>query len=87
MGLLDEKIFYAPEDVDFCLCCWEQGNGVYKDYDAKIIHSWQRISRKKLFSRHNVEHIKGLLYLFRKHHFFFSASKYEEKVAQYRTFV
>ena len=64
IGLLDEKIFYAPEDVEFCLRAWINGYNVLYDKNIEIIHEWQRISRKKLISKHNWEHIKGLIYLF-----------------------
>ena len=42
---------------------------------ARIIHEWQRISKRKLISRMNWEHIKGLCYMFRKHNYFFSTKK------------
>ena len=83
IGYLDEKIFYAPEDVDYCISCWKSGLSVVKDQNAKILHSWQRLSRKKLFSKHNWEHIKGLAYLFWKHRYLWSARKIERLVADY----
>lgn len=67
IGYLDEKIFYAPEDVEYCARCWKAGLKVVYCKEVSIIHEWQRISRKKLFSKHNFEHIKGLFYLNRKH--------------------
>ena len=75
VGLLDEKIFYAPEDVDFCIRVWKAGMRVQYCYDADILHHWQRLSRKKLFSKHNFEHLKGLVYLFWKHKYLFHATK------------
>lgn len=64
VGFLDEKIFYAPEDVDWCLRCHESGLRVVRCYEAYIVHEYQRLSHKKLFSKTNFEHIKGLLYYF-----------------------
>lgn len=75
IGLLDENIFYAPEDVEYCIRCQKMGYSVQYCYDAEIIHEWQRLSRKKLFSKHNFEHIKGLIYLFKKHGYLFSTKK------------
>lgn len=75
IGLLDEQIFYAPEDVEYCIRCQKAGYSVQYCYDAEIIHEWQRLSRKKLFSKHNIEHIKGLAYLFRKHGYLFSTKR------------
>lgn len=74
-GLLDERLFYAPEDVEFCLRALRYGLRAYYCPGALIVHQWQRLSRKKLFSRHNFEHVKGLLYLFRKYHLWFSTEK------------
>lgn len=80
IGLLDEKIFYAPEDVEFCIRAWYGGYRVLYDSQVSIIHAWQRISRKKLFSYHNFEHIKGLFYLYKKYDFWFSAKKIERLI-------
>lgn len=75
IGYLDEKLFYAPEDVEYCARCWV--NGLKVGYYQKVhaTHVWTRLSRKKLFSKHNFEHIKGLLY-FRRH---YNPSKIEIK--------
>ena len=75
IGYLDEKIFYSPEDVDYCIRCWQAGYKVVYCYEAEIIHLWQRISRQKLFSRHNFEQLKGLRYLFIKYHYAFRTKK------------
>ncbi len=76
-GLLDEKIFYSPEDVEFCIRAWLNGFRVLFCPQAKIIHDTQRISKRKLFSRTNFSHIAGLIYLFRKYHYFWSARKFD----------
>lgn len=75
VGLLDEKIFYAPEDVEFCVRCLKAGYVNLYCYDADIVHEWQRLSRKKLLSKHNAEHIQGLIYMFAKHKFLFRIPK------------
>lgn len=80
IGLLDEKIFYAPEDVEYCLRAWENGYRVLLDRRVKIIHEWQRLSRKKLISKHNWEHIKGLLYLYNKYGLWHSKEKYDRLI-------
>ncbi len=72
-GLFDENIFYAPEDVDWCLRCWKAGYQVAFVPGARIIHEYQRLSHKKLLSHTNLEHIKGLAYYYRKHRYLLHA--------------
>lgn len=74
-GLLDEKIFYAPEDAEYCIRVWKSGFSVVYCPSVTIIHEWQRLSRKKFFSRINWEHIKGLAYMFAKHGYLFDPRK------------
>lgn len=73
VGLFDEKIFYSPEDVDWCVRCHISGLRVVRCYEARIVHEYQRLSHKKLISKTNLEHIKGLVYYFRKYNSFFRA--------------
>lgn len=73
VGLLDEAIFYAPEDVDWCLRCHEAGLRVVRCHNARIVHEYQRLSHKKLFSRTNLEHVKGLVHYFKKHKYWLRA--------------
>lgn len=80
IGLLDENIFYAPEDVEYCIRAWLNGYRVVLCRKCEIIHEWQRLSRKKMFSKHNWEHIKGLCYMYRKFRFCFNANKIQSKV-------
>lgn len=75
IGTLDENIFYSPEDVEYCVRAWENGYRVLYCPNAHIIHATQRISKKKLFSKHNWEHTKGLIYFFRKYNLFGNSDK------------
>lgn len=74
-GLLDEKIFYAPEDAEFCIRVWKSGYQVAFCPSAKIMHEWQRLSKKKFISKMNFEHVKGLIYMFNKHHYLMTTDK------------
>ncbi len=67
VGLLDEKIFYAPEDVDYCLRIWKRGKSVVFYPDFRVLHHTQQVSRKKVLSRHALSHMAGLGYYFGKH--------------------
>ena len=79
VGLFDEKIFYAPEDVDYCARIRESGLLVSLTSDASIYHLTQRISRDKLISWMNWLHVKGLIYYFIKHRYCFSTGRLSEK--------
>ncbi len=68
---LDERIFYSPEDVDFCLRVWEAGFQVIYDPRVSAVHDAQEISRGFPFKKATFSHAMGLIYLFRKHGYAF----------------
>ena len=78
VGLLDEKIFYSPEDVDFCIRIWKSKHSIDYLPSVSIVHDAQEISRSKGFkiNMFTLSHIKGLFYLFLKHRYFFSGKKF-----------
>lgn len=67
VGLLDEKIFYAPEDLDYCLRVRKAGLKILYLPKFTVIHHTQQISHKKPLSKVSISHFGGLLYYFRKH--------------------
>ena len=67
VGFLDEKIFYGPEDADFCLRICRKGYKVVCLPTYYIVHHYNRISNKKIFSRLSYLHLKGLVYFYVKH--------------------
>ena len=69
VGGLDEKIFYAPEDVDFCLRLWKTGYQILYVPAVSIVHHTQEISRGLKLNRAKLNHIKGLCYYFLKHRY------------------
>lgn len=70
-GLLDERIFYSPEDVDYCIRLWKAGYQVHYFPDVSVVHDAQEISRPKGIgiNKFTIRHAKGLLYLFFKHRY------------------
>ena len=80
IGMFDEKIFYAPEDAEFCIRVWKNGFQVAFCPEAEIIHEWQRLSKRKLISKMNYEHIKGLIYMFYKHKYLFSTKNLKSEI-------
>ena len=67
VGLLDENITYAPEDVDYCLRVWKSGYEVLYIPDVTCVHHTQEISRGLSINRATIEHFRGLVYYFWKH--------------------
>lgn len=71
VGLLDENIFYGPEDADFCMRVRQKGwHVIYIPY-VHIVHRWKRITARKPFSKIGRRHIAALFYFYIKHRRFF----------------
>ncbi len=67
VGFLDDKIFYGPEDIDYCIRMHKSGWNVLFFPYTSIIHYEQRITKKRLFSKLSWLHLQGIIYLFVKH--------------------
>lgn len=78
VGLLDENIFYAPEDVDYCLRMWLKGWKVVYNPLAAVIHYTQRASYRK--PRVAWRHAKGLIYYFRKYGYWMNRERIYSKM-------
>ncbi|TME18418.1 MAG: glycosyltransferase family 2 protein [Chloroflexi bacterium] len=76
VGLLDERIFYGPEDVDLCLRMWKAGWRVVWDPRHVVVHHEQRLTKRRLLSRLTLRHAWGLGYFFLKHRYFLHAPAY-----------
>lgn len=70
VGLLDDNIFFGPEDADYCMRIREAGYKVVYLPWVTVIHDWQRKSVKSPFSAVSRHHLRGLLYFYRKWHRF-----------------
>jgi GT2 family glycosyltransferase len=80
VGWLDERIFYSPEDVDYCLRVWKAGYEVVYDPAVSVVHCAQEISRRSPFSRMAISHVVGLMYLFRKHRYGLSRRRLQRRL-------
>lgn len=80
VGMLDESIFYAPEDVDYCLRVWQAGFRVVYHPGFLVIHDAQERSRRLLPNRFTWLHLQGLAYYFRKHKYCWDASGIRSRV-------
>ncbi|MDE5982325.1 MAG: glycosyltransferase family 2 protein, partial [Duncaniella sp.] len=67
IGLLDENIFFGPEDADFCIRVRNAGYKIVYYPDISIIHDWQRASSRNIFSKISIMHLKALIYFYIKH--------------------
>jgi N-acetylglucosaminyl-diphospho-decaprenol L-rhamnosyltransferase len=67
IGFYDDKIFYGPEDIDFCLRVWKAGWKVIYYPLTSIIHNEQRITKKKLVSAISYRHLLGIIYIYKKY--------------------
>ena len=82
IGFFDENIFYAPEDVDYCLRMWLKGWKVIYNPLVSVIHHTQRKSYKD--PKIAWEHLKGLFYFFQKYHYWFNREKIYKKIKSKR---
>lgn len=84
-GMLDERIFYSPEDVDYCIRLWKSGYQVHYVPDVSVVHDAQEISRPKGIgiNRFTWRHAKGLLYLFLKHRYGLSTNGLYRRVRRF----
>lgn len=85
-GLLDERIFYSPEDVDYCIRVWRAGFQVHYLPTVSVVHDAQEISRPKglaAINKFTIRHAKGLLYLFFKHRYAFGLGGLYRRVRRF----
>lgn len=80
VGLLDEKIFYSPEDVDYCIRVWQAGYKIVYVPTVIITHHTQEISRGWKLNRSKFSHIKGILYLNTKHGYFLKSPDFKQRL-------
>ncbi|MCH5326042.1 MAG: glycosyltransferase family 2 protein [Duncaniella sp.] len=67
VGLLDERIFYGPEDADFCMRVAASGFTIDYVPSLSIVHHWQRATSRSPFSRLSLLHFLALIYFYIKH--------------------
>lgn len=84
IGPLDERIFYAPEDVDFCLRIWLKGKRVVYRPDLDVVHDAKERSRSLKDMLFAWRHVQGLAYYFRKHRYAFSADRLYRRIRRPR---
>lgn len=61
----DERIFFGPEDAEFCVRTHKLGLRNYYSRSISIIHDYKR--RTRGFSRLTLKHLAGFVYMLKKH--------------------
>ena len=79
VGQLDERFFYGPEDVDFCLRAHLHGWKIYYFPNAIVVH-FSNNKHKKPFSKQTFKHLWGLFYFFQKHGYLFNVKSQDYAV-------
>lgn len=79
VGWLDERIFYGPEDVDFCLRMHLRGWRVVYLGDAVVRHECQRVTRQRL-NVLTLRHALGLAHLYRTHEYLWSRDTLYQRI-------
>ena len=83
IGLLDERIFYSPEDVDYCVRMWLNGWKVVYVPFAEVFHYSQKLTYKSF--KFLVLHTFGLFYYFSKYKYFFKRDKLYHQIGKYNS--
>jgi GT2 family glycosyltransferase len=61
-GRWDERIFWGPDDADWCIRIRDAGGEIVWFPHATVIHSYRRQSSKTPFSRTALHHLQGFYY-------------------------
>ncbi len=67
VGLLDEGIFYSPEDLDYSARVRSAGKEILYYPHLSLLHHTQQLSHRRPLSRLSVSHLMGLLRFYRRH--------------------
>ncbi len=67
VGMLDESIFFGPEDCDFCIRIRKAGLTVDYRSDLRLTHDWQRATRRLPFGWLGRRHAAALLRFYLRH--------------------
>ncbi|MGI9491022.1 MAG: glycosyltransferase family 2 protein [Geminicoccaceae bacterium] len=82
VGELDERIFYAPEDVDFCLRTWLSGKKIVYRPDLEVVHDAKERSRSLKGLLFAWRHLMGLAYFFDKHGYFWRTDDVYQRIRE-----
>ena len=67
IGLLDRRLAWGGEDIDWCLRVRDAGYDVVYVPEATVLHSYRRLSKQSPVSRSALRHLRSFAYLQRKY--------------------
>lgn len=68
IGAYDQRISsYGGEDLDWCLRVWGAGLEVRYVPQARVVHVWQQVTRRRLYGRRSLRQLRDWVYLQWKH--------------------
>jgi hypothetical protein len=62
-GPFDPRIFYGPDDIDWCIRIRDAGGEIVYYPRATVVHSYRRATAAKPLSGTALRHLEGFLYL------------------------
>ncbi|MGI8574696.1 MAG: glycosyltransferase [Egibacteraceae bacterium] len=65
-GEIDRKIWFGPDDADWCFSMRRAGWDILYEPDATVIHTYRRTSAAKPLSRHALRHLIAYFHFQRK---------------------
>lgn len=80
VGPLDERIFYSPEDVDYCARIGLAGYRIVYDPTVSAVHDAQELSRSRKLNGFFSRHLGGLMYFFGKYGCTWSAAGLRRRI-------
>ena len=63
IGLLDPRLAWGGEDIDWCIRIRDAGGEVVYYPDAVVVHSYRRLSRKRPLSAAAMRHLRSFAWL------------------------
>jgi N-acetylglucosaminyl-diphospho-decaprenol L-rhamnosyltransferase len=61
-GGFDERIFYGPDDIDWCIRIRDAGGAVVYFPQATVVHTYRRMTRRRPLSRAAFRHLQSFAY-------------------------
>jgi GT2 family glycosyltransferase len=61
-GRFDQRIFYGPDDIDWCIRIRDAGGEIVYFPDATVVHAYRRMTRRRPLSRAALRHLTAFVY-------------------------